>query len=64
METQVAQLDLAAAANILNALVSLINENANLKAVVREQQSLLSGEPDNSSPNGDNPTPTPEGDSS
>jgi hypothetical protein len=34
-------LDLAAAANILNALVSLINENTSIKAVLREQQALL-----------------------
>lgn len=39
-------LDLAAAANILNALVSLVNENANIKAVMRQQQALLSPQPD------------------
>lgn len=39
-------LDLAAAANILNALVSLVNENANIKAVMRQQQVALMQQPD------------------
>lgn len=46
-------LDLAAAANILNALVSLVNENANIKAVMRQQQALLSPQPDEPIPEGE-----------
>ncbi len=61
METAVANLDLAAAINILNALVSLTNENTNFKAIIREQQSLLAEQPDNPSPVGDDSNSPPKG---